>query len=304
MRKLPPLASLRAFEAAARHLSFKDAACEIGVTPTAISHQVRLLEEICGQPLFRRRPRPISLTPKGARLFPVLREGFDSFAAAMADLREGHETRPLRVTSPSAFANYWLIPRLPDWRAAHPGVDLEVIGTDAVADLHGDAADVAVRYARSPPPDLASRELFRDRYIPVCHPDLLGSAARLETRRLLDLPLIHFDWYNADTDAPGWNAWWAAAKTREPRLPPLPENPALRFREELHAIEAVLAGQGVAICSDVVLADALRNGRLRRAHDLALAGYGFFLAQPTEHPRRRPIEAFGAWMSAYASHER
>jgi len=89
MRRLPPLASLRAFEAAARHLSFKKAALELGVTPTAVSHQIRLLEESCGQPLFQRRPRPLSLTGAGERLFPVLRNGFDTFVMAIASVSEG-----------------------------------------------------------------------------------------------------------------------------------------------------------------------------------------------------------------------
>src|SRR3954451_1051588 len=111
MRKLPPLGSLRAFEAAARHTSFRDAANELGVTPTAISHQIRLLEEICGQALFRRRPRPLVLTSAGERLFPVVRNGFDAFAAAIASVSARRGQSPWRVTSPNAFASRWLVPR-------------------------------------------------------------------------------------------------------------------------------------------------------------------------------------------------
>src|ERR1700756_5970878 len=95
MRKLPPLGSLRAFEAAARRMSFKEAANELGVTPTAISHQVRLLEDICGQPLFRRRPRPLALTGAGERLFPAIQNGFDTFATAIASASAGDRPRPL-----------------------------------------------------------------------------------------------------------------------------------------------------------------------------------------------------------------
>src|SRR5437764_13535740 len=120
MRKLPPLGSLRAFEAAARCMSFTKAAAELGVTPTAVSHQIRLLEDICGQPLFRRRPRPLVLTGAGERLFPVVRNGFDAFAAAITSASAGVGERPLRVTSPNAFASRWLIPRLPRWREAQP----------------------------------------------------------------------------------------------------------------------------------------------------------------------------------------
>eukprot|EP01133_Synstelium_polycarpum_P025630 gene25630-30771_t len=116
MRKLPPLRSLHAFEAAARHGSFKAAAEELGVTPTAISHQIRLLEGTCGCQLFQRRPRPLVLTGAGARLFPALRNGFDALAGAIAAVAETDEQAPLRVTSPNAFASRWLVPRLPKWR--------------------------------------------------------------------------------------------------------------------------------------------------------------------------------------------
>ncbi len=151
MRRLPPLGALRAFEAAARHRNFARAAAELGVTPTAISHQVRTLEQACGQALFRRRPRPLALTAAGARLLPVLSDGFDAFAHAVAALRPPRAAPPLRVTMPNAFAGQWLVPRLARWREAHPTVPLEVIGTNAVLDLRAGEADVAIRYARTPP---------------------------------------------------------------------------------------------------------------------------------------------------------
>jgi DNA-binding transcriptional LysR family regulator len=144
MRKLPPLRALHAFEAAARHHSFTAAANELGVTPTAISHQIRQLEEACGIRLFQRRPRPLLLTSAGARLYPALRNGFDALASAVALLAEQDVQAPLRVTSPSAFASKWLVPQLPKWREENPTVPLEIIGTDAVLDVRAGAADVAI----------------------------------------------------------------------------------------------------------------------------------------------------------------
>ena len=120
MLHLPPLTELRAFEAAARHLSFKAAAVELAVTPTAISHQIRLLEQHCGKPLFRRQPRPLALTPAGERLYPVIRDGLAKFAIVLSVVR-GDKSGPLRVTATNAFAGRWLVPRLPSWRKAHPG---------------------------------------------------------------------------------------------------------------------------------------------------------------------------------------
>jgi LysR family transcriptional regulator, glycine cleavage system transcriptional activator len=147
------LAQLRAFEAAARHLSFKDAADELAVMPTAISHQIKLLESYCGRPLFRRRPRPLALTEAGARLLPVIREGLDSFADVLSAIRESPLERSLKVSTTNAFASRWLVPRLPLWRTVHPGVSLEIIGTDRVLNLQGGECDIGpgIRPPDSPP---------------------------------------------------------------------------------------------------------------------------------------------------------
>jgi len=136
MHRLPPLTELRAFEAAARQVSFKKAAAELGLTPTAISHQIRLLEQYCGTALFRRRPRPLALTEAGARLFPVVRDGLEAFAAGLGAIRRQGDRQPLRVTTTNAFASRWLVPRLPRWRKLRPDAPLDVIGTDNVIDLH------------------------------------------------------------------------------------------------------------------------------------------------------------------------
>src|SRR5258708_21584525 len=153
MRKLPPLRALHAFEAAARHHSFAAAAKELGVPPTAISPQIRQLEEACGVKLFQRRPRPLLLTGAGARLYPALRNGFDALASAVALLAEEDVQAPLRVTSPSAFARKWLVPQLPKWRGENPNVPLEIIATDQGFDVNAGGADVAFRYPRKPPLD-------------------------------------------------------------------------------------------------------------------------------------------------------
>jgi LysR family glycine cleavage system transcriptional activator len=193
MRTLPPLRSLQAFEAAARLGSFKSAAAELHVTPTAISHQVRLLERTCGLRLFQRHPKPLELTGAGANLYPLVRDGFDTLMSAMASLAETGKPAPLRVTSPNAFASRWLVPRLQDWRSRYPDVPLEVIGTDAVLDLRSGDADVAIRYARTMPPGRVVREICRDTFFPVCSPALLAKEGQAIVRAsdLLRFPLIH-----------------------------------------------------------------------------------------------------------------
>jgi len=296
MRKLPPLNALRAFESAARHLSFRLAAIELGVTPTAISHQIRLLEDICAQPLFFRRPRPLRLTEAGNMLFPVLRGGFDSFTAAFAALCETpHQV--LRVTTPNAFASRWLVPRLPLWQEAQPEIALEIIGTDRTLSLESGEADVAIRYSRSMPDGCAGQELFRDTYFPVCRPHLLAAGKPLATPRdIYRLPRIHYDWMKIDPETPIWRHWWSKARALEPGLPHDAETCRLSFREEAHAIAAVLAGQGVAICSDVVLAPELEAGELVKAHELSLPGLGYYLLHRPDHPRKRVIALFAEWL--------
>ena len=174
MNKLPPLSELRAFEAAARHLSFKHAAAERNVTPTAISHQIRLLEEHCGLPLFRRQPRPLALTWAGEQLFPVIRDGFDRFSKALTEVHAGTKKGRLRVTATNAFAARWIVPRLPQWRDAYPNLRLDIVGTDAVLNLKSGEADIAIRYADTAPTDLVSFELTRDTFYVVGHPSLLA----------------------------------------------------------------------------------------------------------------------------------
>ncbi|MCW8088391.1 LysR substrate-binding domain-containing protein [Sabulicella glaciei] len=300
-RTLPPLTALRAFEAAARHMSFQTAAAELAVTPTAISHQIRELEEACGQPLFRRRPRPLVLTDAGHRLFPVVRDGLDAFADAVAAIQATkpakEDLRPLRVTATNAFTHLWLVPRLSLWRAAQPVLPLEVIGTDAALDLRpGGEADVAIRYTRAPPPGLAAREILRDRFWPVASPALLAHGTPItHPADLLQHTLIHAEWA-PDPSAPTWERWLSTARHNDPDVPDLGATRGLHFREELHAIRAAIAGQGVAICSDVLVARDLKAGLLVVAHDLPLAGYGFYVVHARDHPRLAAIEAFVAWV--------
>lgn len=296
MTKLPPLKTLQAFEAAARLLSFKRAAAELGVTPTAASHQIRLLERHCGQSLFRRRPRPLSLTPAGRQLFPVLRDGFEAFAGALSGLTRGGAASPLRVTCTNAFAARWLLPRLSNWRSAHPDFKLDVIGTDAVVDLEAGEADLAIRYARRPPAGLVSVELTRDAFLVVGSPRLIGSRRLpLDPVDMASLPLIDIEWPATDAEAPTWRRWQTEAASSRMLVPDLSSRPTLSFREEAHGIEAAINGQGLAICSDVLVGYELSTGALIQISPLRLAGYGFHIAHRTSHPKLDAINAFIDW---------
>jgi LysR family glycine cleavage system transcriptional activator len=297
MPKLPPLIELRAFEAAARHMSFKKAANELCVTPTAVSHQIRLLERYCGQSLFRRRPRPLMLTEAGTRLFPVVRDGLEAFATAIAAVERDGRKQPLRITTTNAFASRWLVPRLTLWRKQRGASALDVIGTDTVLSLHGGDVDVAIRNAATLPKDGVAMELFRDSFWPVCSPRLLRAGRSLE--RAADLRghvLIHFHWPPFVPRAATWQRWLNAARRRWRDIPDPGEMEHLSFREELHAIDAVLAGQGIGLLSDLLVGDELRNGNLLKALDLKLPGFGFYLVYSPGHPREREIAALPTWL--------
>jgi LysR family glycine cleavage system transcriptional activator len=302
MRKLPPLTELRAFEAAARQLSFKRAAAELGVTPTAVSHQIKLLERYCGQKLFRRRPRPLALTPAGQQLFPVVRDGFEVFAEALAGVRGGATSGKLRITATNAFAARWLVPRLPDWRASHPRLKLDIAGTDAVLDLDSGEADIAIRYARKPPAGLPSVQLVRDSFGVVASPKLVGDLAKpLRPVELAKFPLIESEWPANDTDAPRWQQWQKVAGRRHKSMPDLSSLLALTFREELHAIEAAIAGQGLVICSDVLVGPELASGALVPVSPVRLPGYGFYIVHRAGHPKLGSIKAFIEWARSAVS---
>jgi LysR family transcriptional regulator, glycine cleavage system transcriptional activator len=297
MEQLPPLVELRAFDAAARHLSFKKAAAELGVTPTAISHQIRLLEGYCGRTLFRRRPRPLSLTDAGAQLFPAIRSGLEAFAVAIAAVKRDGSQQPLRVTTTNAFASRWLVPRLPMWRELHPDILLDVIGTDSVLDLQAGDGDVAIRYAtgRAAPTDGIVEPLLSDTFWPLCNPRLL-SPGRPKPADLAKHVLIHSYWSPADRDPPTWQKWLAAARRRWRGVPEFKDMQHLSFREELHAIQAVIAGQGIGIFSDMLVADELASGTLVKPFNLSLPGYSFYVVRKPHHPREKTIKAFSAWV--------
>jgi LysR family glycine cleavage system transcriptional activator len=297
MRNLPPLVELRAFEAAARRMSFKRAAAELGVTPTAISHQIKLLERHCGQPLFRRRPRPLALTWAGEQLFPVIRDGLESFSEALSTVRAGGASGRLRITATNAFAARWLVPRLPRWREAYPRLKLDIIGTDTGLDLKAGEVDVAIRYAVKPPADGIATELIRDKFYVVASPRLVGSSRRmLGPAELARLPLIEAEWPPTDSNAPNWRRWQRAARARHKTIPDLSSLTSLSFREELHAIEAAAGGQGVAICSDVLIASELACGALVPVSRITLPGYGFYIVYRKGHPKLVAIKAFITWI--------
>lgn len=289
MRKLPPLASLRAFEAAARHRSFKLAAGELGVTPTAISHQVNALEAHLGMPLFERRVRQVVLTPAADILYPVLRVGFDDFAAAVARLGTARRRPVVTISATTAFTAKWLLPRVGRFQAEHPDIDLQLHASDDTVDLGAAQIDLAIRYGHGPYPGLRSEVVLADRFAPVASP-ALGLRAPEDLRRV---PLIHFEWRRADDANPTWESWFKATG-----LPVVEPASHLRYSQESHAIQAAVAGQGAALLSLVLIDEEIKAGQLVQPFGPVLDSFSYQLVETTDRIGAAPIQAAKAWLMA------
>ena len=225
-----------------------------------------------------------------------------TFANILDKVRGSTVGGRLRITAANAFAARWLVPRLPKWRESHLRLKLDILGTDVVLDLAAGEADIAIRYARRPPAGARSIELIRDTFRIVASPKLIGARGKsLSPAELANFPLIEIEWPPGDRDAPTWQRWQAQARRRFARVPDLARLPNLAFREELHAIEAAISGEGIAICSDVLVATELASGALVAASKLTLPGYGFYLVYLPTHPREGSIEAFSKWARSLAS---
>ncbi|RST56432.1 LysR substrate-binding domain-containing protein [Variovorax sp. MHTC-1] len=295
-RRLPPLSSLRAFEAAAAHLSFQRAAAELSVTPTAISHQVRGLESALGQPLFRRLTRQLALTPAGLRLFHALREGFDTLEAGVHALRDRAAGDTVTLTTNTAFAAKWVLPRMAAFRAACPGIELRLHASDLLVDLARGDADLAIRSGSGGWPGLATIELMPERYAPVCSP-LLG------LKRVQELPkhrLIHCDWQPQARAPAVWPRWFEAAGIAASKSRTTRAGSGLSFSDETHALLATLAGHGVALLSLTLCAEELRSGALLQPFGPALATGSYFLAAAEGREREPAVRAVWQWIAGQA----
>jgi LysR family glycine cleavage system transcriptional activator len=288
MRKLPPLAALRAFEAAARHSSFKRAASELAVTPTAISHQIRLLEATLGLQLFVRGTRRVDLTPAGARLFPALRDGFDGFEQAIRELGKPRR-EVLTLSATPLFTARWLVPRVDGFRAANPGVDLRLHATSEVVDLLGGEADAAIRYGRGPFPGLFSEPLIAQDFVPMCSPTL-GLTAQEQMR---DAPLLHNEWRHQGPDTPTWARWGRVAG-----IDGVDWTRGVTFTDEAHVIQAAIAGQGVALLSPLLLSAELEQGSLVHPFGPALPGVHFHFVRPDDPRHAARSAALESWLRA------
>ncbi len=290
----PGLRSLRAFDAAARHMSFSRAAQEIHVTPAAISHQIKELEEQTGVELFTRTSRTMKLTKAGEVLFEASRETLDILSRALNRMRRLSAHNQLRVSSAPSIAAKWLVPKLDRLFAAFPGADVRVDISAAPVDFARDDADIAIRFGLGKYPGLRADLLFQDKVFPVCSPKLITKEKPLkEPRDLLKHTLIHLDWEAQGSPWPNWRMWMLAAGVKD-----FDSTAGLHFDHTALAVQAALDGFGVALGDSNLVADDLAAGRLIKPFELSLnapADFAYYIISPVETAELPMIKAFREW---------
>lgn len=328
-----PLTLLRTFEVAARHLSFKQAAAELHITPAAVSQQIKALEDWLGAPLFLRLTRALRLSDAGTALLPGVQQGLASLGAAVRGVQARPEPRVLRLTAPPSLATYWLVARLPQFYALHPDIDVRLTSSSSAVTTTAtgdgdlallrppegaaggrDASTLAILFGTRPHPGWQVDALMTPLYLPVCAPALLaqaplwkappGRAPLTQAADLLQLPLIHDDTLapapgGTAPGAPawGWPQWLAAAGVAVPAV-----LPGRHFSNAVLAVEATLAGQGVALAAQPLVAAHLAAGSLVVAHGLALPSpCHYHLVGHPAQAQRPAVVAFRQWLVAQAA---
>ncbi|MBR8358615.1 transcriptional regulator GcvA [Burkholderia vietnamiensis] len=287
-RRFPPLNALRAFEAAARHLNFRLAADELGVTQGAVAQQVRHLEDAVEVQLFRRLPRGLALTRDGLEYFSSVQRALQLIADATQAL--GQRPAALTVSTTPSFASKWLIPRLADFGRQHPDIEVRVVADERLASFRADGVDIAIRLGKPPfPAGLTAQLLSPLDVFAVASPTLLDGAPPI--RSIDDLSthvLLHdaHDLWPEFVDKLGGRGRVDATK-------------GPRFSQSLLAIDAAIAGQGIALTSEPLVERDIAEGRLRRVFDFSFPmSLGFYVVFPNANTQSDTLEAMRRWLFA------
>jgi DNA-binding transcriptional LysR family regulator len=292
MSLLPPVANLQAFEAVARRRSFALAAEELHLTPSAISHQVARLELQLGVRLFERSAHGVRLTAAGERYLERVGGALMAIGMATEDVKQGVSNSLYVHCSPS-IATLWLMPRLPSFAKANPGIVLNLSAAHTHSDFALGPADIDIRYGVPHWPDLVSEPLFEERIVPMVSPAFVRAHRLQHVEQLTQVPLIQ-----SNVNVVQWTDWFAAHAERR-----APERFALRFDRAQMAMDAAILGLGVALESATLASRHLRDGKLRPVFglDKCVRVKAHFAVYPARHAMRQPVEAFLAWIHAEAA---
>lgn len=293
LRRLPPLNALRAFEVAARHLSFTRAAAELHVTPAAVGQQVRLLEDFMGVPLFRRESRALVLTPAGQACLPGIREGFEHLITAVTEIGSPRDRGRLTISVAPSFAAKWLLPRLVDFEKRQGDIDVHVDASMLLANLGDGTVDLAIRYGAGQYPGLMVERLLAEEVYPVCSPALRDGPNPIRSPAdLVHHTLLHDDSPDNDPSCPTWSMWLRAAgvhgadTTRGPH-----------FGQSSFALEAAALGRGVALAKGTIASADLAADRVVRLFEMSIPlAFAYYLVYPEAKSSWPKVAAFRAWL--------
>lgn len=288
--RIPSLNGLKAFESAARHMSFTKAADELNVTQTAISHQIRRLEEELGVRLFLRLKDGLALTDEGHGYFPGVRAAFHELRYCTQTLLESRNNSVLTISTLVSFASKWLLPRLASFQQAFPNIDVRVTASTERVDFRKGGVDAAIRYGSGDWKGLRADWLMADEIFPVCSPRLLQGPTALENPGdLAQHTLLQVSGMTHDD----WSAWLSAAG--QPKQ--LAEGSRLTFDLAMMAVQAAVDGLGVCIGRSTYVDDDLKAGRLVAPFDLRLkSDLGFYFVSPHETADTPKVQAFRTWL--------
>jgi LysR family glycine cleavage system transcriptional activator len=290
-RRLLPLNALKAFEAAGRHLNFTAAAEELSVTLSAISHQIRQLEELLGVPLFHRTRKGLVLSTEGQLILPDVQEGFDHLASALSKLEARRGEGILTVSMLSTFAMRWFIPRLPRFQEQYPDIEVRITTSIKPADLEREGIDCAIRHGDGHWPGVSATRLFSESLVPVAHPKFAkGKEAIRKPADLKGHKLLHSQNRRED-----WRIWLNAAGIKDKAIDP---NSGPVFETRSYAIQAAVQGMGIAVMDPELAAEEIAAGRLVTLFDgtpLPLTNAYWFVC--LEHMADAPrIKAMRDWL--------
>jgi LysR family transcriptional regulator, glycine cleavage system transcriptional activator len=290
----PPLNALRAFEAAARRLSFTKAAEDLDVTPGAISQQVKILEDYVGQPLFRRLGRAVELTDSARSAMPLLREAFERVDDAVRQMRLPLRRERVSVSVAQSFASKWLVPRMERFQNKHPNVQIWIAADMNLVDFAYTDVDLAIRYGPGFYEGVLTEKLMTEEVFPVCCPSLLTDAKPLKTPQdLVGHTLLHDTGTDIDPSCPDWAMWLAARGVTGANT-----NQGLRFNQSALVIDAAASGRGIALAKRAIAAADLQSGRLVApfGSDGDKVGFAYWLVRPKGRTMTPALKSFIDWI--------
>jgi LysR family transcriptional regulator, glycine cleavage system transcriptional activator len=295
----PPLNALRAFEAAARRLSFTKAAEDLDVTPGAISQQIKILEDFVGQPLFRRLGRAVELTDSARAAMPLLRDAFERVDDAVRQMRLPLRRERVSVSVAQSFASKWLVPRMERFQAMHPNVQIWIAADMNLVDFAYTDVDLAIRYGQGYYEGVISEKLMTEEVFPVCCPSLLLESKPLKTPQdLVGHTLLHDTGTDNDPSCPDWSMWLAARGVTGAN-----SNQGLRFNQSALVIDAAASGRGIALAKRAIAAADLQSGRLVApfAGEGDKVGFAYWLVRPKGRTMTPALKSFIDWVKDEAT---